>query len=121
MLWSTCSRQPRPTARTRPRPLPFRPRLELLEDRRLPSVFLVTNNNNGGAGSLRQAILNANVNPGYDTIEFDIEPGGLQIIKLTSPLPTLADPVFIDGTSQPGWIRSPLIDVVDRGLSIPTG
>jgi hypothetical protein len=120
MLWSTCSRQPRPTARTRPRPLPFRPRLELLEDRRLPSVFLVTNNNNGGAGSLRQAILNANVNPGYDTIEFDIEPGGLQTISLTSPLPTLADPVFIDATSQPGWVADPLIRVDGLGLNVPS-
>jgi parallel beta-helix repeat protein len=111
MLRSTHSRQPRPAARARRRPLPFRPRLEVLEDRRLLSVFLVTNTNNAGAGSLRQAILDANVNPGPDTIEFDIEPGGDQSIALTSPLPTLADPVFIDGTSQPGWFRDPVISV----------
>jgi hypothetical protein len=99
----------------------LRPRLEPLEDRRLRSVFLVTNTNNDGAGSLHQAILDANANPGYDTIEFDIGAGGAHIIALTSPLPTLADAVFIDGTSQPGWVRDPLISVAAGGASIPTG
>src|SRR5205085_1929223 len=48
----------------------FRPRLELLEDRHLLSGFLVDNLNNAGAGSLRAAILAANANPGFDTIQF---------------------------------------------------
>jgi titin len=87
-----------------------RPQVVPLEDRLLPSVYLVTNTNNDGAGSLRQAILDANVNPGYDTIEFDLEPD--IYIVLTSPLPTIADPVFIDGTSQPGWVRDPVVGVI---------
>src|SRR6267142_891832 len=71
----------------------FHPRLEFLEDRQLLSGFLVDNINNAGAGSLRAAILAANANPGSDTIQFDIEPGGVQTISLTSPPPTLADTV----------------------------
>src|SRR5215211_6233407 len=35
------------------------------------AVFTVTNTNDGGAGSLRQAVLDANVNNEDDTINFD--------------------------------------------------
>ena len=37
-----------------------------------PTTFVVTNTNNSGAGSLRQAILDANANTGTDTIVFNI-------------------------------------------------
>src|SRR5262245_64270149 len=46
------------------RPARFVPRLEALEDRTLPSTFLVTNLNDSGAGSLRDAVLSADANPG---------------------------------------------------------
>src|SRR5262245_26962843 len=49
---------------------PFRPFLCVLEDRCVPSTFLVTNFNDAGAGSLRQAVLDANANPGAESIEF---------------------------------------------------
>src|SRR5438876_433950 len=39
-----------------------RPRLELLEDRTTPAVFTVTNTDDDGGGSLRQAITDANNN-----------------------------------------------------------
>src|SRR6516165_5227035 len=102
-----------------PRRPSIRPRLEALEDRQVPSVMLVTDTNNAGPGSLRQAILDANANPGPDTIEFDIEPGGAQTISLTSPLPTVADAVTIDGTTQPGWMLQPLIAIDGTQLTIP--
>jgi hypothetical protein len=35
------------------------------------ATFTVTNNNDAGAGSLRQAILDANANGGLDKIDFD--------------------------------------------------
>src|SRR5437868_2137718 len=47
-----------------------RPTVECLEDRLVLSTFNVMNTNDSGAGSLRQAILDANANVGPDTIAF---------------------------------------------------
>jgi hypothetical protein len=44
-------------------------RVEALEDRTLPSTFTVLNLADSGPGSLRQAVLDANANPG-STIDF---------------------------------------------------
>ncbi len=65
--------------------------------------FLVTNTNDSGAGSLREAILEANAIGGLDTIAFNIpfSPAGFTI-RPTSDLPTIDDPVVIDGYTQPG-------------------
>jgi predicted outer membrane repeat protein len=46
----------------------FRPRLEVLEDRTVPSTFNVTTTLDGVAGSLRQAVLAADASPGTNTI-----------------------------------------------------
>ncbi len=53
---------------------PFRiwPRLEFLEERTLPSTVWVTNTQDSGAGSLRQAILDADRDPNVDRIGFSI-------------------------------------------------
>jgi hypothetical protein len=59
-------------------------------------TFTVTNTNNSGAGSLRQAILDANANAGADVITFNISPGGVQTIAPTSALPTISGPVTIE-------------------------
>src|SRR6516162_5444050 len=64
----------------------YRPQLERVEDRVLPSTFMVTNTNDSGEGSLRQAILDANAHPGLDTIAFHIGKGGVQSIQPTSSL-----------------------------------
>lgn len=63
--------------------------------------FVVTTTADDGAGSLRQAIRNSNENAGTDTITFAIPDTGVQTITLLSALPTITDPVIIDGTSQP--------------------
>ncbi len=65
------------------------------------ATFTVTNTNDSGAGSLRQAILDANGNPGPDTIAFAIPGSGVQTIALGSTL-SVTDAVVIDGYSQPG-------------------
>jgi hypothetical protein len=56
--------------------------------------FVVTNTNDSGPGSLRQAILNANAAPGTQTIGFDITSG---TITLTSGDIVVTDSVNLDG------------------------
>jgi hypothetical protein len=64
--------------------------------------FTVTSTADGGPGSLRQAILDANANPGLDSIDFNIPAPGVQTIAPLSPLPVVTDSVIIDGYTQPG-------------------
>ena len=66
------------------------------------AVFTVTNTNDSGFGSLRQAILDANGNDGVDLIAFDIPGTGVHTITPTSALPHVVDAVTIDGYTQPG-------------------
>ena len=66
------------------------------------ATFTVTNTASSDSGSLRQAILNANANPGPDSIDFAIPAPGVQTIVLASPLPAITQPVIIDGFTQPG-------------------
>ena len=96
---------------THPERRRFRPRLEALEDRNLLNTYLVTSTADALAGTLRQAILDANAHPGADTIKFSIGGGGMQSIAPLSPLPTLTQKVTIDGTTQPGWVGDPLINL----------
>jgi hypothetical protein len=81
--------------------------------------FVVTNTNDGGAGSLRQAILNANSTVGVDNITFDIPGAGPHTITPATALPTVTDPVLIDATTQPGFAGSPVI--VLNGAGAGTG
>ena len=66
------------------------------------ATFTVTNSDDSGAGSLRQAILDANANPGLDTIGFNIPGAGVHTISPLTELPAISDPVTINGYSQPG-------------------
>src|SRR3954470_24244218 len=55
--------------------------------------------------TLRAAIQQANntsTNAGLDTIKFNIPGSGVKTIAPTSQLPSITDPVVIDGYSQPG-------------------
>src|SRR5258708_36480769 len=62
----------------------------------------VINTLDSGAGSLRQAIMDANGTAGIDTIVFAIPGSGLHTIAPTSNLPTITEAVIIDGYSQAG-------------------
>lgn len=66
------------------------------------ATFTVTNTSDAGAGSLRQAILDANAAGGADTIAFNIAGAGVHTIVLATALPTVTDIVTIDGYTQPG-------------------
>ncbi len=64
---------------------------------------LVTNTGDSGAGSLRQAILDANANSNHTLVRFAINGTcGTQSILLNSLLPAITTPVTIDGYSQTG-------------------
>ncbi len=82
------------------------------------STFTVTNNNNSGLGSLRQAIIDANNNLGADSITFAIG-SGVQTITLLSDLPGITSPITIDGTTQPGFSGTPIIEI--NGAGTPSG
>jgi hypothetical protein len=66
------------------------------------ATFTVTNTNDSGPGSLRQAILDANALAGADTIAFAIPGAGPHSIQVLSTLPGVTGPVTIDGYTQPG-------------------
>jgi len=80
------------------------------------ATFTVINTNDSGAGSLRQAITDAvGAGAGPHTIAFDIPGAGVQTISILSALPNIGIPsgtFTIDGTTQPGYAGSPLVDVV---------
>jgi len=74
-------------------------------------TYTVTSTADSGPGTLRQAILDANTNPGTDTIRFLISTGGgnlfegsapnsYAVIEVNTALPTITGPVFIDGSTQ---------------------
>lgn len=71
-------------------------------DLALAATYTVTNTNDSGAGSFRQALLNANTNAGPDTIAFNIPGAGPHSIHVLSNLPGITSPVTIDGYTQPG-------------------
>ncbi len=71
------------------------------------ATFTVTNTNDSGAGSLRDAITQANTAAGADTIAFNVSGagctgGGVCTITPASLLPTVSETVLIDGYTQPG-------------------
>src|SRR6266581_4160688 len=76
------------------------------------AIFVVTNTNDSGEGSLRQAISDADGNPG-STITFSIGTG-VKTIRPLSALPGLVNGT-LDGATQPGYTGTPLI-VIDGSL-----
>jgi hypothetical protein len=65
-------------------------------------IYPVTNTNDSGAGSLRQAIIDANGHSGPDNISFNIPGSGVRTITPATELPVITSPVIIDGYTQPG-------------------
>jgi Right handed beta helix region len=88
-----------------------RPLIETLEGRQLLSVFQVTSLSDSGTGTLRQAILSSNATSGTTTnsITFDLAKSGTQTISLSSALPKITHSVDIDGTTEPGYVSTPLV------------
>ena len=64
------------------------------------ATFTVTNTNDSGAGSLRQAILDANAAGGADVIVFSLSANST--ITLASDLPKITQDLTIDGSGASG-------------------
>ena len=77
--------------------------------------YVVTTTEDTGVGSLRQAIINANASTGMSWISFLIPGDGPHIIAPPSALPTLQQPILIDGTTQPGNETVCTDAIADRG------
>jgi hypothetical protein len=73
--------------------------------------LVVANTNDHGAGSLRQAITDANSIPGRDRIVFNIPGAGVKTISPDAALPDLTGPVVIDASTQPGYVGAPLVEL----------
>ncbi|MDT7041192.1 kelch repeat-containing protein [Candidatus Nitronereus thalassa] len=77
--------------------------------------------------SLREAIIAANARADQDLIAFDLDGEGPHTIQPTAALPSLTDPVIIDGTTQAGYADVPVIEldgsnagVSSSGLTLST-
>ena len=79
-------------------------------------VFLVTSTEDGGLGSLRQAIADANNSPGFDEILFQFDKP--VTLTLGSNL-VITDPVYIEAhgpwytDTYPGWLTIDAADVTE--------
>jgi hypothetical protein len=77
------------------------------------ATFTVVNVDASGPGSLQQALLDANANPGPDAIVFAIPEelcsaeGVCTIDQGGTDLPAITDGVDIDATTQPAWGTAP--------------
>ncbi len=68
-----------------------------------------------GPCTLRAAIEEANALSWTDTIQFDIIGAGPHTISPGSALPTITDPVIIDGTSEPDFVSTPIVELDGSG------
>jgi hypothetical protein len=73
------------------------------------AILTVTNTNDSGPGSLRQAILDANATAAPDEIRFNL--GANKTITPATELPAITTQIDLNGTSQPGWSGKPLVEI----------
>src|SRR5262249_57674951 len=127
---STLPRSRAADRRARVRPQRASLAVEALEDRTTPSTFTVLNLADGGEGSLRQAVLDANALPGADEVRFadglqgTIALGGVQL-SITDDL-TIEGPgaelLAVSGSGQSRVFKiSEGVTAVLDGLTITHG
>ena len=107
--------------------------VESLESRTLLAAYSVTNLNDAGAGSLRDAVSHANTNPGADTITFaawgtiSLSSGELAITDSVTIIGPGADKLAVSGGNTATRIflidnsNASLIDVAINNLTIRDG
>jgi titin len=90
--------------------------VEGLEPRTLLTTYMVTSAADSGPNTLRAAIVLSNGDTAQpNVINFAINSAGVQVINLQSALPSITQPVTIDGTSQTGYAGTPLIELNGAG------
>lgn len=97
----------------------------------LLTVNSTDDTNDGNCDShctLREAITASNDTASQQTIVFNIPGAGVKTIQPANMLPTISDPVIIDGTTQPGFNGTPIIEIdgsqagaIANGLYLTTG
>ena len=73
--------------------------------------FTVTTTGDSASDSTTLRYALTNLSSGTNTISFNIPGSGVHAIQPASPLPTIFQAVTIDGTTQPGYANSPLIQI----------
>src|SRR5947209_14416426 len=71
--------------------------------------WLVTNTNDTGPGSLRDALASANSTPGTNSVNFAIAGVAPFRVFVQSALPASSNSLVLDGTTQPGFAGQPVI------------
>lgn len=88
---------------------------------KLRANFSVTSTADSGPNTLRDAIDQANMLGGADTISFSITGTGPHVINLLSPLPVITGTLDIDGSTEPDFAGTPVIVVNGSGASGANG
>lgn len=70
-----------------------------------------------GPCTLRAALEEAEAREGADVVQFRIGTG-LRTIRPKTPLPIVASPVTLDGTTQPGYAGAPLVEIDGSALEV---
>ncbi len=83
------------------------------------SSLIVTNTNDSGPGSLRQALLDTSTacNTLPCTIAFNIGAGPF-VITPASALPAVSTQILVDATTQPGYAGTPIVRLSGQGLQL---
>ena len=74
-------------------------------------LFVVTNTDDAGPGSLRQALLDGNDAPDENLILFSLPGPGPHVIHLLSALPPITSPTILDGWSASSSNAPPVVEL----------
>ena len=82
----------------------------------------------GNECTLREALLAANAAAGPDDVAFSISGAGPHVIQPGTELPPATQPVSVDGTTEPDYVATPVIEIdgdplvgAESGLFLSTG
>lgn len=70
-----------------------------------------------GACTLRAALQEAEAREGADVVQFRIGTG-IRTIRPATPLPIMAGPITLDGSTQPGYAGAPLVEIDGSALEV---